>query len=106
MFILQQVVTSVIAPKIMSQTVGMHPLLVLFATLIGIKVGGFWGALFGVPVVGVIYATTVYMYQHVVYEDTQAERRQKRNDSASTGSDSQAADAASQPTEGADREAL
>ena len=106
LFILQQVVTSVIAPKIMSETVGMHPLLVLFATLVGVKVAGFWGALFGVPVVGVIYATTVYMYQHVVYEDTQAERRRKRNDSASTGSDSQAAEAASQQIEGADREAL
>jgi predicted PurR-regulated permease PerM len=103
LLILQQVVTSVIAPKIMSETVGMHPLLVLFATLIGIKVAGFWGALFGVPVVGVIYATTVYMYQHVTYEDTQAERRQKRKDSVSAGSDSQAAVAASQATGSADQ---
>jgi predicted PurR-regulated permease PerM len=99
LFILQQVVTSVIAPKIMSETVGIHPLLVLFAMLVGVKVAGFWGALFGVPVVAVIYATIVYMYQHVVYEDTQAERRKKRYDSASTGSGSQTTEAASQPTE-------
>ncbi len=97
LFILQQIVTSVIAPKIMSQTVGMHPLLVLFATLIGVKVGGFWGALFGVPVVGVIYATAVYMVQHVVYEDTLAQRRQKRSDSLNLGADTLSNGSASSP---------
>jgi predicted PurR-regulated permease PerM len=63
---LQMVVTNVIAPKIMSQTVGLHPLLVLLATMIGVKVAGFWGALFGVPVVGVVYASVVYLYQHAM----------------------------------------
>jgi predicted PurR-regulated permease PerM len=82
LIILQQLVTNVIAPKIMSESVGIHPLLVLFAMLVGVKVAGFWGALFGVPVVAVIYAAMVYMYQHMVSEETQAERRLKRDVSA------------------------
>jgi predicted PurR-regulated permease PerM len=93
--ILQQIVTSVIAPKIMSETVGIHPLLVLFAMLVGVKVAGFWGALFGVPVVAVIYATTVYMYQHVVYEDTRARRHQEPTVSTGTGADLPTSDATS-----------
>jgi predicted PurR-regulated permease PerM len=106
LFILQQVVTSVIAPKIMSETVGMHPLLVLFATLVGVKVAGFWGALFGVPVAGVIYATSVYVYQHVVYEDTELERRQKRMDSASGGVGRKAPESGSQPNDSAGQATL
>jgi predicted PurR-regulated permease PerM len=106
LFILQQLVTGVIAPKIMSQTVGMHPLLVLFATLVGVKVAGIWGALFGVPIVGVIYATMVYLYQHVDYEDTQTERRQKRQDSASAIFGSESLAGPSQQTKGADEDAV
>ncbi len=83
LLVLQQIVTNVIAPKIMSETVGMHPLLVLFATLIGVKVGGFWGALFGVPVVGVIYATTVYVLRHVVRKDAISQQKQRRGEALS-----------------------
>jgi len=56
LFILQQLVMNVLAPKIMSQSLGMHPLLIFAATLIGVRIAGFWGALFGVPVAGVIQA--------------------------------------------------
>lgn len=62
LFVLQQITTNIIAPKVMSEAIGLHPLLVLLATMIGVKVGGFWGALFGVPVVGVLYATAEYLY--------------------------------------------
>lgn len=56
LFILQQLVMNVLAPKIMSESLGMHPLLIFAATLIGVRIAGFWGALFGVPVAGVIQA--------------------------------------------------
>jgi len=62
LFVLQQIVNNIIAPKVMSEAIGLHPILVLLATMIGVKVGGFWGALFGVPVVGVLYATLDYVY--------------------------------------------
>ena len=53
---LQQVVLNVLAPRVMSQTVGMHPLLVLVALLAGAKIAGLWGAIFAVPVAGTLVA--------------------------------------------------
>jgi predicted PurR-regulated permease PerM len=54
--ILQLLVLNVVAPKVMSQTVGLHPLLVFLALLVGIKEAGLAGAIFGVPIAAVIYA--------------------------------------------------
>ncbi len=53
---LQQVIFNVLAPRILSEQVGLHPLLVFFAVLAGARVAGVWGAIFGVPVVAVIVA--------------------------------------------------
>jgi predicted PurR-regulated permease PerM len=55
--VLQLLVMNVVAPKVMSQTVGLHPLLVFLALLVGIKEAGLAGAIFGVPVAAVIYAS-------------------------------------------------
>jgi predicted PurR-regulated permease PerM len=52
--ILQQIMLNVVGPRIMSKSIGIHPLFVFFALLIGSKVAGFWGVLLGVPVAGVI----------------------------------------------------
>jgi predicted PurR-regulated permease PerM len=54
--VLQLLVMNVVAPKVMSETVGLHPLLVFLALLVGIKEAGLAGAIFGVPVAAVIYA--------------------------------------------------
>lgn len=59
---LQQLVLHVLMPRIMSQTMGMHPLMVFAALFIGVRVAGFWGALFGIPVVGVLAAMLNYIY--------------------------------------------
>ncbi|MCL4458985.1 MAG: AI-2E family transporter [Chloroflexi bacterium] len=56
LFVLQQIVFNIIAPKVMSESVGMHPLLVFLAILLGVRVAGLAGAIFGIPVVAVIYA--------------------------------------------------
>ncbi|MFN0073545.1 MAG: AI-2E family transporter [Chloroflexota bacterium] len=58
--ILQQVVFNVIAPRVMSQSVGLHPLLVFFVVLAGARLSGVWGALFGVPIVAVISAMVTF----------------------------------------------
>jgi predicted PurR-regulated permease PerM len=71
LFILQQIVVNVIAPRLMSQTIGMHPLLVFLAVLGGAKVAGVWGAIFGVPILGVA-STMVSFYRATVGD------RQKR----------------------------
>jgi predicted PurR-regulated permease PerM len=55
--VLQLIVLNVVAPKVMSQTIGIHPLLVFLALLVGIKEAGIAGAIFGVPIAAVIYAT-------------------------------------------------
>jgi predicted PurR-regulated permease PerM len=55
--VLQLLVMNVVAPKVMSQTVGLHPLLVFLALLVGIKEAGIAGAIFGVPIAAVIYAS-------------------------------------------------
>lgn len=63
LLILQVLVFNVMSPKVMGQSVGMHPLLVFLALLVGIKQAGLIGAVFGVPVVGVAYAMVVYFIQ-------------------------------------------
>ena len=53
---------NVLAPRILSRQVGLHPLLVFFAVLTGARVAGVWGAIFGVPIVAV-FTTMVSFYR-------------------------------------------
>lgn len=55
LFIVQTLMMQVVSPRIMSQAIGMHPLFVVAALLVGLQVAGFWGALFGIPAAGVVY---------------------------------------------------
>jgi predicted PurR-regulated permease PerM len=57
---LQQVIFNVLAPRILSRQVGLHPLLVFFAVLTGARVAGVWGAIFGVPIVAVFTTMTSF----------------------------------------------
>jgi predicted PurR-regulated permease PerM len=66
LFILQFIVVNVLAPRIMSQSVGIHPLLVFAAVLIGAQVAGGWGAIFGVPVAAMIFLLLRVVYQRVI----------------------------------------
>jgi predicted PurR-regulated permease PerM len=59
---LQQVIFNVIAPRVLSQQVGLHPLLVFFAVLTGARIAGIWGAIFGVPIVAVL-TTMISFYR-------------------------------------------
>ncbi|HYU18918.1 MAG TPA: AI-2E family transporter [Chloroflexota bacterium] len=70
---LQQVVLNVVAPRVMSTAVGLHPLLVFVGLLVGARVAGFWGALFGVPAMAVI--TAMVSFYHAMLE-------QRRTDAA------------------------
>ena len=60
--VLQQIVLNVVAPRVMSSTIGLHPLLVFVGLLGGARVAGVWGALFGVPVVAVIAAMVSFYH--------------------------------------------
>jgi predicted PurR-regulated permease PerM len=67
---LQQVVLNVLAPRLMSQSMGVHPVLVLLALLVGSKLAGVWGAIFAVPVAGTVVAM-VSFYRLTVEERTE-----------------------------------
>jgi predicted PurR-regulated permease PerM len=61
LFLFQQVLMNVLMPRIMAQSVGLHPLLVFAALLVGVRVGGIWGAFFGIPIAGVLYAMLIFV---------------------------------------------
>jgi predicted PurR-regulated permease PerM len=67
---LQQVLFNVLAPRILSHQIGLHPLLVFFAVLTGARVAGVWGAIFGVPIVAVV--TTMISFYRAGHEERAA----------------------------------
>ena len=50
------VVMNVLQPRLMQEAVGIHPIVVLGSVLIGSKIAGFSGAVFGIPVAAVLSA--------------------------------------------------
>jgi predicted PurR-regulated permease PerM len=63
----QHIVINLLAPRVMSTAMGMHPLLVLLGLLLGAKLAGIWGAIFGVPVLGVILDMVDVIYRRVMH---------------------------------------
>jgi predicted PurR-regulated permease PerM len=61
LIVLQQIVLNVVAPRVVGHAVGLHPLLFFLAMLVGLKVGGAAGALFGVPIAGVLNAMALFI---------------------------------------------
>jgi predicted PurR-regulated permease PerM len=57
--VFQQILLRLVMPKILSEVIGMPPLLVLVSVLVGAKVLGFWGFFFGVPIAGAIYTIAI-----------------------------------------------
>jgi predicted PurR-regulated permease PerM len=60
--IVQQVLFNMIMPRLMGRIVGLHPLLVFAAILIGATVAGGWGILFGIPIAGVVASVLQFIY--------------------------------------------
>jgi predicted PurR-regulated permease PerM len=54
LFIAQSFVMNVVSPRIMSGAIGLHPIYVVGAMLVGGQAAGIWGALFGIPVAGAL----------------------------------------------------
>ncbi len=63
MTLFQQVLLHFIIPRIMSEAMGLPTLLIMAATLLGVVLMGFWGLIFGVPIVAVFYALGVFFLQ-------------------------------------------
>ncbi len=71
MTVYQQILLQVMAPKLMSSALGLPALLVLIAIMVSMRIMGFWGLVFGIPLAGVIYALTVtYLEQSKVRRES------------------------------------
>ncbi|SRR6266511_3535519 len=57
---LEQLVLNVIGPRLMSQGLGLSPLVSLFVVLIGAQVAGAWGAILAVPVAAIVKNTIAH----------------------------------------------
>ena len=56
---------NLITPRIMGNAIGMHPVLVLIAILVGLKTAGLIGVLFALPIFGAANVTLKYFLQNV-----------------------------------------
>jgi predicted PurR-regulated permease PerM len=62
LIIAQQVVMQMLAPRIFGAQMGIHPLLLFAALLVGAKLGGVWGAFFAGPIIAVAFAMAKVYY--------------------------------------------
>jgi predicted PurR-regulated permease PerM len=62
LMIIQQALFNIIMPRIMGRIVGLHPLLVFAAILVGATIAGGWGILFGIPIAGVIASVMQFVH--------------------------------------------
>ena len=52
--ITQTILVNALQPRLLREGVGLHPILVIVALLVGSQVAGLWGAIFGIPFVAII----------------------------------------------------
>lgn len=57
----QTVLVNWLQPRLMRNALGLHPILVLVGLLVGAQVAGVWGALFGIPVIAVVWVFVSYL---------------------------------------------
>ena len=74
--VLQNVITNVVGPRLMSHAVGIHPLFVFAALLLGAKVAGFWGVFLALPIAGVLNVFARYLLELAHGQRTRAEAAQ------------------------------
>ncbi|HJZ46254.1 MAG TPA: AI-2E family transporter, partial [Roseiflexaceae bacterium] len=67
--VVQQVLFNMIMPRLMGRIVGLHPLLVFAAILVGATVAGGWGILFGIPIAGVVASVLQFIYSRATGEE-------------------------------------
>ena len=72
----QTVVVNWLQPRLMQDALGMHPILVLVGLLVGAQVAGVWGALFGIPVIAVLWVFVNYVLLGAVPNVALPEREQ------------------------------
>ncbi|HBK84501.1 MAG TPA: AI-2E family transporter, partial [Firmicutes bacterium] len=61
----QQLESNLITPQVLGRQLGLHPLLIIFALLLGAQFGGIAGLLFAVPVTAVLREVIAFWREQV-----------------------------------------
>jgi predicted PurR-regulated permease PerM len=72
------VTMNIVSPRLMSGAVGIHPIVVLASVVIGSKVAGIVGAIFGIPIAAVLSAFFFHWFGRSREGGTVADRATKR----------------------------
>jgi predicted PurR-regulated permease PerM len=64
-FIIQQFESSVIAPKLIGDSMGIHPVIIMIIILLGGNYFGGWGLLFSVPLAGMVKVVYTYTMRNL-----------------------------------------
>jgi len=56
LLVYQQVLFNFLVPRMLGEATGLPPLLTLIAVLIGVRLFGFWGFVFAIPIAGAGYS--------------------------------------------------
>jgi predicted PurR-regulated permease PerM len=72
------VVMNALQPRIMQGAVGIHPIVVLGSVLVGSKIAGVPGAIFGIPVAAVVSAFFFHFLQRTAGDRSVAGRAARR----------------------------
>lgn len=71
LLIIQQIIFNIIGPKLFGRAFKLHPVLVLLSFLLGFQIaGGVIGAIFAIPIIGILAVTTRDLF-HRLIEDMQ-----------------------------------
>ncbi len=68
-FLIQQFIFNVFGPKLVGKAFNINPIIVMLSLLIGIKIAGFSGAVFAIPVVSIVLVVGRELYSHYFKEE-------------------------------------
>jgi predicted PurR-regulated permease PerM len=92
-FVVQQVENNYLVPRIMGQSLNLHPIVVLIAAIIGAHVAGVLGILLAAPTVATLRILAEYIYRRLLdlppFPDLTVEDQSGANADQHTGSDEQ-----------------
>lgn len=66
MILIQQIESNIISPKILGDSVGLHPLSIIFVVLAGGHLFGLLGMVLAVPTVAIIRTIVIYLFEHLL----------------------------------------
>jgi predicted PurR-regulated permease PerM len=72
------VTMNILQPRLMAGAVGIHPIVVLGSVIVGMKIAGIAGAIFGIPIAAVLSAFFFYWFERSREGGTVADRATKR----------------------------